>query len=154
MIRCLPTSLNYEQATLICREQLFLLGSSELLQQKPITNKRQLASHTFIPHLTRPELWQHFKTEQNISSNLNYHAIGYEHFYMSLSAVQSHYGLALIPDFMAAHFLEQGVVQNPLGISLQSQYGYYMSIPHYKKDSRNVVRFCLWLEQYFSKAFC
>lgn len=149
-IRCRPISDHYEYSTLLCKETLMLVGSTQLLKQKPITQHHHLVSHRFIPHLTRPELWQQFKVDNHLEIDFHYHAIGYEHYYMSLSAVLNGSGLALIPDFMATNMLQQGCITNPLGLKLESRYGYYISVPHYKRDVRFVADMHDWLLERFS----
>ncbi|MCL9782762.1 LysR family transcriptional regulator [Vibrio sp. S4M6] len=145
IIRCLPISHHYEQATLLCQEKLLLIGSAELIKRKPIKNNDDLFSHTFIPHITRPELWEQFKLENKLGDVTKYHAVGFEHYYLSLAAAMDNQGLALVPDFMARAALKANKIVNPLGYGIESHFGYYTTIPHYKRGNRAVCEFEQWI---------
>ncbi|MGF1699414.1 LysR substrate-binding domain-containing protein [Photobacterium makurazakiensis] len=147
IIRCLPISKHYENATLMYKETLLLVGSSELLSKKPITSMTDLNKHVLLPQVTRPHLWEQFKATYQLDGNMAYYGVGFEHFYMSLEAVKNHRGLSLLPDFMVEHLIEQQQLVNPLRTTLVSHYGYYMITPKYKLHSRKVSVFNQWLSE-------
>lgn len=141
-LRCLPLSQHYEHSQLLCQEKLLLIGE-QAAACSDVTSV--LTQHALIPHTTRPQLWELFKLEHQCAESLNYHGVGYEHFYLSLEAVKRGKGLALVPDFMANEMLENAQVSNLLGLSMLSGYGYYLSVPNYRLASRKVQLFHQWL---------
>lgn len=144
-IRCLPLSQHYEHATLLQKETLLLVVSPTLMKKKPIRIKDDLNKHHFIPQVTRPQLWEQFKNELELSFEPDYRRVGYEHFYMSLTAVTDNRGLALLPDFMVTPMQKKGLLVNPLSMSMKSSFGYYVIIPSYKRGLRKVYEFESWL---------
>ncbi|MCJ2377674.1 LysR family transcriptional regulator [Vibrio sp. ZSDZ34] len=147
VIRCLPIAQHYKNAHLLRSESLRLVGSSTLLTQKPITVINDLKQHDFLSHVTRPQLWEQFKSSEQIQHTLNFYGVGFEHFFMSLEAVRAHAGLALLPDFMVDGLVERQQLKNPLNLELTSGYGYYAIIPSYKLNSRLVYLFQRWLKE-------
>ena len=109
IIRCLPLAKHYDNAILLCRETLRLVASANLLQQKPIRQFDDLANHVFLPQVTRPQLWEQFKTHHDIAFPMDFYGVGFEHFYLSLEAVRNQLGLALLPDFMVDDLLADQV---------------------------------------------
>ncbi len=147
IIRCLPIAQHYQNAHLLRQESLRLVGSSTLLTRKPIKVLTDLKQHYFLPHVTRPQLWQQFKNSEQVQHTLNFYGVGFEHFFMSLEAVKSNAGLALLPDFMVDSLIANQQLTNPLNLGLTSAYGYYAIIPNYKLNSRAVYLFQVWLKE-------
>ncbi len=144
-VRCLPIAKHYEHSQLLCRENLWLVAkdpSSDSLSLESI-----FANNALIPHTTRPQLWDYFTQQLNLQVPLTYHSVGFEHFYLSLEAVKRGKGLALVPDFLARESVKSGWVDHIHGQSIESGYGYYLSIPSYRLASRTVSLFSQWLEQ-------
>lgn len=142
VLRCLPLSKHYEHSELIKRETLLLVGD---VKTTCTDIESILSEHSLIPQTTRPQLWELFKSQYQCLDVSNYCQVGFEHFYLSLEAVKRGRGLALIPDFMLTKELEKGELVNPLGLSIKSGYGYYMSVPSYRLASRKVQLFHQWL---------
>lgn len=146
-IRCLPKSKHYENATLLRSERLILVASPTLLKKKPITQIEDIQRHLFIPHITRPHLWEQFKWEKALACCCEYSETGFEHFYMSLEGVKDDLGLALLPDFMVDHLIESGKLINPLNLSMDTSYGYYVFVPSYRLSSRKIYEFSQWINE-------
>lgn len=146
MIRCLPISKHYENATLLQKENLVLVASPKLLSDEGIHSIDDLQRLTLLPHVTRPHLWEQFKRQQKLSFSVKYHNVAFEHFYMSLEAVRESVGVALLPDFMVRSLIEKGQLVNPFGFSMQTSYGYYVHVPSYKLSSRKIYAFNQWLK--------
>lgn len=144
-VRCLAISNHYENATLLRKEKLVLVASPKLLENKPIIKIEDIRDHTSIFHITRPRLWEQFKKQKQLTYNCRYSATGFEHFYMSLEAVKGGLGLALLPDFMVNKLLKSGELINPLNISMDTSYGYYVFIPSYRLSSRKIYEFKKWV---------
>ena len=141
VVRCLPISTHYDHASLLCKESLLLVASPQFVKQQSIKQLEDLQRAIYIPHVTRPHLWEQFKQELNIGFSLNFYHVAFEHFYLSLEAVKEGKGLAMLPDFMVRNMLERGELVNPLDIALQTNYGYYVHIPSYKLSSRKIYEF-------------
>ena len=150
-IRCLPISKHYENATLLRQENLMLIASTELLQHNSINKIKDIEKQTFIPHITRPHLWEQFKRQNELRYDSLYSNTGFEHFYMSLEAVKDNLGLALIPDFMLEETLAEGRLINPLNISMNTSYGYYLFVPSYRLSSRKIYQFSQWITAMLGK---
>lgn len=149
IIRCLPISAHYENSTLLTGENLLLVGSANLLSAHPITTLDDLTLHRFIPHITRPHLWEQFREQSSPKTPMTFYEVGFEHFFMSLEAVKNNTGLALVPDFMVAPLVAAKQLVNPLNLNLSSQYGYYAFTPNHRLSTRRVYEFNQWLQQEF-----
>ncbi|KHT58333.1 LysR family transcriptional regulator [Photobacterium gaetbulicola] len=148
VIRCLPLAKHYDNATLLCRENLRLVASAALLRQQPIRDIDDLAKHVFLPQVTRPQLWEQFRIHHKITYPMEFYGVGFEHFYMSLEAVKNQQGLALLPDFMVDDLIiNTSELFNPLKSMMASHYGYYIIVPHYKRHARKVCVFTQWLTE-------
>lgn len=146
MIRCLPISKHYENATLLQTEHLVLVASPKLVEKDNLKTESDLSKLVFLPHMTRPHLWEQFKRGKNLSFNFDYHTVAFEHFYMSLEAVKEGVGVALLPDFMVEPLIKKGKLVNPFNLSMNTNYGYYVQIPSYKLASRKIFEFNQWLK--------
>ena len=144
-VRCFPISQHYENAVLLRRENLVLVASPKLLNVNPIVEMQDIQKHILIPHITRPHLWEQFKRANNLAYKSRYSATGFEHFYMSLEAVKDGLGLALLPDFMIKGALKNNTLINPLNLSMETSYGYYILVPSYRLSSRKIYEFSRWL---------
>jgi DNA-binding transcriptional LysR family regulator len=144
-IRCLPLSAHHDHARLLQQERLLLVAAPELMKQRPIRSKQDLERHSFIPQVTRPQLWEQFRAEQDLTEPPNYHRVGYEHFFMSLAGVRNQQGLALLPDFMVTPLQRQGLLVNPLNLHMNSLFGYYVIVPNFKRGLRKVYDFEQWV---------
>ncbi|MDG2933058.1 LysR substrate-binding domain-containing protein, partial [Vibrio parahaemolyticus] len=122
-IRCLPLSTHYEYSHLLCEETLLLVGCTNA---PAIESVHAVSNYPFIPQITRPQLWEQFKTVYTVESPVTYQPVGVEHFYLACEAVRMGKGLALLPDFMAQYSILRGDIQHVLNLSLQSGYGYYV----------------------------
>lgn len=149
-VRCLPLSQHHDHAHFIMQESLRLIGSQQLLQHSPIVLKHDLLKHTLIPQVTRPQLWDLFITQQQLAHTPQYGKVGYEHFYMSLEGVKNHQGLALLPDFMISELETHSTLINPLNLTIDSPYGYYLIAPNYKRGMNKVHHFEQWLHKNLS----
>jgi DNA-binding transcriptional LysR family regulator len=147
MIRCLPISKHYENATMLQNENLILVASRALIEKEEISAENDLHKLMFLPQVTRPHLWPQFKKNKGLAFEFQYHSVGFEHFYMSLEAVKSGVGLALLPDFMVQDLIDRGELINPFGLSMKTNYGYYVHVPSYKMASRKIHDFTQWLKQ-------
>ncbi|ALR93415.1 LysR family transcriptional regulator [Vibrio alginolyticus] len=146
-IRCLPLSTHYEYSHLLCEETLLLVGCTNA---PAIESVHADSNYPFIPQITRPQLWEQFKTVYTVESPVTYQPVGVEHFYLACEAVRMGKGLALLPDFMAQYSILRGDIQHVLNLSLQSGYGYYVMIPNYRLSAKKVVAFHEWLKSKLS----
>jgi DNA-binding transcriptional LysR family regulator len=61
------------------------------------------------------------------------------------SAVQAKLGVALLPQFVARKYLDDGTLVSPCPVSLRTSRGYYLVIPDTKPISPSVMAFRDWL---------
>ncbi|GAJ71959.1 LOW QUALITY PROTEIN: transcriptional regulator, LysR family [Vibrio sp. JCM 18904] len=146
-IRCLPLSTHYEYSHLLCEETLLLVGCTNA---PAIESVHAVSNYPFIPQITRPQLWEQFKTVYTVESPVTYQPVGFEHFYLAYEAVKMGKGLALLPDFMAQNSILRGDIQHILNLTLQSGYGYYVMIPNYRLSAKKVAAFYEWLKSKLS----
>lgn len=141
-IRCLPLASYYEHSQLLLEERLVVVTN----QQYCFRNlEAPFKQQKVISHTTRPQLWQRYFESLHLSIEPNFHPLSVEHFYLALEAVKRSDGIALVPEFLARESIMQ---QEVFPISQQvypSGYGYYLSVPNYRKASRKVALFCQWL---------
>jgi len=152
-IQCLLPNRANQRAQLLIHEKLLLVGHRDLFKQHPFNHTNDLFNYTLLPHITRPELWPHLFAHLQVDGQKPMRfGMGFEHFYMTLEAVNRGAGLGLIPEFMVAEHLRCGQLTNPLDIHYNSDYGYYLVVPGYKKDLRKVTFFSDWIKQYLAHA--
>lgn len=144
-IRCLPISKHYENASLLRKETLSFVVAKEWNGNQNLDSRERFDQFVFIPQVTRPQLWEQFKTEQNLPQTNRFYGVGFEHFYMSLEAVYNHCGAALLPDFMVEESINKGTLSNPSKLSMASGYGYYVIVPSYRLTSRKIYYFNQWI---------
>ena len=151
-IRCLLPSTSSGHILELAREKLLLVASPSLLQCSPIHEKSDILQHRLLKQNTRPQLWDNFlQRQQLLPGNLPGHSkinfgMGFQHFFMSMKAAEEGLGLALIPDFLAATAIAENRLVNPLQISLDTDYRYYLFSPSYKAELRKTLEFCQWLQ--------
>lgn len=156
-IRCLPLG-RYADARLLKEERLVLIANAQQQQRTPLRAMEDLANQTLISHLTRPQLWNAFLSDQfdeltsTTPTGFEF-GTGFQHFYMTLEAVLHDMGIGLVPDFMAAAALYRGDVVNPLESSFRSGYGYYLIIPPHKALLAKNRQVGDWLVEQFDAAF-
>lgn len=147
-IRCLPVAKHYENGTLLRKETLVLVASPALLKKRKINKIEDIENYPTIFHITRPRLWEQFKQQKELSYTSHYTKTSFEHFYMSLEAAKGGLGLALLPDFMVNKALKDGELINPLKLSIETAYGYYLFIPSYRLSSRKIYDFNKWIDRH------
>ncbi len=146
-IRCLlPTAVAVNSIELF-KERLILVGAPQLMKKNSIEQPTDILRHRLLLQNTRPLMWNNFLDAQQLSTeNLNL-GMGFQHFFMALKAAEEGLGLALIPDFLASQSIQQGKLVNPLALSIETDYGYYLISPSYKIQLRKTQEFISWLQQ-------
>ncbi|CZF78075.1 LysR substrate-binding domain-containing protein [Grimontia marina] len=144
-IHCLPLSTHEEEAELLIRERLMLVASPELVENTQSID--DLLPLNAISHITRPQIWNQFWHELDVAPSGPTYGTGFEHFYMALEAVKHHEGMALIPQFLIREALKRGDVSNPLSLSFNSLYGYFLFSHGYKRRLGPVKQVIDWLKQ-------
>ncbi|GGK78746.1 LysR substrate-binding domain-containing protein [Amphritea balenae] len=144
-IRCFKQDSAPAKADLLLPERLLLVASAELIKRKPIRQIEDLTQHKLLAQTTRPAMWQTFFQQLNLNPELCDPGIAAQHFFMSLQSVKEGLGIALIPDFLVQSELETGQLVAPLGLSMVSSFGYYLSAPEHKRHQLKVRQFSQWL---------
>ncbi|OOE87751.1 hypothetical protein BZG73_00235 [Salinivibrio siamensis] len=150
LIRCQPHQQAGSQSICLANEHLSLLAAAAIVPQ-PIERAALLATVPVLSHLTRPTLWEHFWQQFGLTDSNPQYGAGFEHFFMALEGVQQGMGMALIPTFMATTSLRQGKVVNPLGLGIDSGYGYYLYSASYKQRAAGVSQVVHWLCDRFAR---
>ncbi|NGN99740.1 LysR family transcriptional regulator [Grimontia sp. S25] len=144
-IHCLPLSTHEEEAELLVRERLMLVASPFMVSDAE--SLEDLLPLNAISHITRPQIWNQFWHELKVAPNGPNYGAGFEHFYMALEAVKHHEGMALIPQFLIQDALDCQEVSNPLSLSFDSLYGYFLFSHGYKRRLGPVKQVIDWLKQ-------
>ena len=151
-IRCLLPGTADGHILELAKEKLLLVASPEMLERHPIHEISDVLQHRLLKQNTRPQLWDNFLQQRKLlqgqlpaESKINF-GIGFQHFFMSLKAAEEGLGLALIPDFLAATAIVEKRLVNPLNISLNTDYRYYLFSPSYKAELRKTLEFSHWLQ--------
>lgn len=144
-IRCFQQDKAPVRASLLLPERLLLVASPDLIQRLPINHLSDISQHKLLAQTTRPEMWQTFFQQLNLDPKLIDTGIAAQHFFMSLQSVKEGFGLALLPDFLVQRELELGSLVAPLGLSMVSGFGYYLSSPEHKRHQLKVRQFSQWL---------
>jgi LysR family transcriptional regulator, glycine cleavage system transcriptional activator len=144
-VRCMSTHKKHKHSELLFTENLRLIASPHLLEKNPIKNIADLLACEKISLRNRPDLWNNFFNQKNSIHASNNH-FSCEHFYMVIQAATENLGIGLVPDFLCDNLLQEGRLINPLGMSIQTEYGYYLITPPHKKDQTKVIQFTQWLK--------
>lgn len=145
-IRCLSHTKKSPEAKLLLDETLVLVASPQLLQKHPIHQTSDILDFQCIELNNRSTLWEEFCENYQLDYSQMSNGFGCQHFYMVLQAVMENIGLGLVPDFLCRTLIEERRLLNPLGISLSSNYGYYLITPSHKKNQRKVMHFSEWIK--------
>jgi len=144
-IRCFQQGKAPVKASLLLPERLLLVASPSLIKQRPINHLSDIPQHKLLAQTTRPEMWKTFFQQLNLDPQLIDTGIAAQHFFMSLQSVKEGLGLSLLPDFLVQRELEMGSLVAPLGLSMVSGFGYYLSSPEHKRHQLKVRQFSQWL---------
>ncbi|WP_025738780.1 LysR family transcriptional regulator [Salinivibrio socompensis] len=144
LVRCQPHQQAGSQGRCLVNEHLSLLASATLLPE-PLERTALLSSIPVLSHLTRPSLWEQFWQQFGLADSNPQYGVGFEHFFMALEGVKQGMGMALIPTFMTPSTLPADQIVNPLGLSIDSGYGYYLYSARYKQRAPAVTQIVNWL---------
>ncbi|GLQ75417.1 LysR family transcriptional regulator [Vibrio penaeicida] len=141
-IRCLPIAKHYEHSEWLFQEKLILVANPSVGNLSSID---EVLSLPLLPQSTRPQLWELMLNKSQTQISPNYYPVAFEHFYMSLPLLARNCGVALLPDFMVRKELDSGALINPLDLSFDSPYGYYLICPSYKLSEPHITSFIRWI---------
>lgn len=148
-ILCQHQSVAASKAVCLVKERLLLVVKPEVLPQD-FGHVDDLLALPVLSHITRPHIWEQFWQHHGVSPLSPEYGAGFEHFFMAMEAAKNGTGMALIPDFMVLQSLEEGTLCNPLQLTMDSGYSYYLYSSVYKQHSRAVSRVIDWLESQLS----
>ncbi len=146
-IRCLLHTAVSVNSIELFKERLILVGAPQLMEKNSIEQPAEILQHRLLLQNTRPLMWNNFLIAQQLSTEELNLGMGFQHFFMALKAAEEGLGLALIPDFLASQSIQQGKLVNPLALSIETNYGYYLISPSYKTQLRKTQEFINWLQQ-------
>ncbi|EPJ46751.1 MAG: hypothetical protein OFPII_18420 [Osedax symbiont Rs1] len=146
-IRCLLPAAALANSIELFKERLILVGAPQLIEKTSIRQPTDILQHRLLLQNTRPLMWNNFLIDQQLSTEELNLGMGFQHFFMALKAAEEGLGLALIPDFLASQSIQQGKLVNPLALSIETDYGYYLISPSYKTQLRKTQEFISWLQQ-------
>ncbi len=146
VIRCLPLSDHYSYGELLTPETLTLVASTTQISHNEMETTEDLTKIPWLPQTTRPNQWLKLKKEYSIQNKETYASIGFEHFYLAVSALHQQPSLALLPTFMAKELLHNGTLFNPQHIKIVSGYGYYLFSTHRKRRTPHILTQIEWLQ--------
>ncbi|WP_026960725.1 LysR substrate-binding domain-containing protein [Aliagarivorans taiwanensis] len=152
-IRCLPMAKHYQNAELLCEEELVLVAHPALVSHNRLQQVSDIFEFPLLRHITRPQLWMQFWATYFSGESLPHpprYGNGFEHFFLSLEAIRKQQGLGLLPRFLVKECLESGELINPLELSFASGYGYYLLVPKYRRSNSTLARLSEWLKQQLS----
>lgn len=144
-IRCFSDATPPPHSQLMQQEQLCLIISAEQFAQQPIRSANDLLHHHLNMQTTRPNMWPTLFKQLNLPIEEAQRGSGFEHFFMSIQAVKEGLGVSLAPLFLVRKALQEGILINPLGITMRSGYSYYLITPPYKREQRKNQVFSQWL---------
>lgn len=137
---------NSWDSELLFQEELAIIASPELIEEKPITSFVELTDCSLIGLSSRPGLWREILKQQGIEKTKNFSEYRFQHFYMVTSAVINNMGVGFAPKFLCNKLIEKKVLVNLLDYSFTSDYGYYLNIPNHKRDVNKVALFSKWVK--------
>jgi len=109
-----------------------------------INEFKDIEEQTFLKHTSRTDTYDDFCKSQNLKFNK---IIGFEHFFMIVSAVKQNLGIGLVPKFLVERELESGIFYNPFHLYFYSGYTYFLTYPEAVQNQYKVRIFAKWLTE-------
>jgi len=136
-VRCFPIEhTKTENCEFLAREKLILISNSQdSLAHGKINLISDLAGRKLISLYNRQNLWEDLFDKYRVNAPVNSNIVCFEHFYMVMEAVKEGIGVGLVPDFLCQHLINEGLLLNPLSISIDTHFGYFVEMPAHKQNS-------------------
>ncbi|WP_087025684.1 LysR family transcriptional regulator [Thaumasiovibrio subtropicus] len=146
VIRCLPLADHYSNAELLCEESLTLVADAKQMKDARLQSPLELLNYAWLPQITRPNQWHALKDQYDIVGEEQYALIGFEHFYLALTATCDRPCLALLPSFMIQQRIDAGTLINPFSAAMKSGFGYYLFCTPRKRQQGHIEDFIRWMK--------
>ena len=132
------------QVERLIEEDLLILASPKLLQQKPVQNPSDLANHTLL-HIHNRDNWQHMADFLQLEDlNIQQGPI-FSHTFMALQAAVHGQGLVLANRLLARQEIENGNLINVLDIELHDPKSFYVVNHLDQSNDERILAFRGWL---------
>jgi DNA-binding transcriptional LysR family regulator len=126
-------------------EEMVPVTSPALLGNATSLPPDRLQQFTLLQQSARPDAWRQWFAEAGIHDCNSMKGPRYELFSMLVEAARAGLGVALVPRFLVANELADGVLRIVCDLSLRSERGYYLVYPETKQSSALVHAFKEWL---------
>lgn len=132
------------QVERLAEENLLVLASPKLLQQKTLQNKSDLKNHTLL-HIHNRENWQHLADYLQLEDlNIQQGPI-FSHTFMALQAAIHGQGIVLANHLLAQHEIENGNLRQVLPTNLLDPKSFYVVNHLEQSHDERIVAFRTWL---------
>jgi len=133
-------------AQYLCGREMALVGAASLFERTPVRNVDDLAHVPLLKRAQRGYGWDEWKSEvAPVWPGPSATAPEYEGFSVLMPAVLNGLGVAIVPVCMALDPLREGVLQRPLGETVEGRYGYYLMRPRPDVGGPYLDAFCDWI---------
>lgn len=130
------------QADELFIEKLIPVCHQDIIKEK-VSTAADLMKYTLLEHTSRDKIWQRWFNAQHIDKP-QFQRIGMEHFFMLIQAACEGLGIALVPDFLVKDDLESGRLVQPINITYESGYRYFV-LTKKQQSNPKVADFIQWL---------
>ncbi|MGC7559524.1 transcriptional regulator GcvA [Pasteurella sp. PK-2025] len=131
------------QVEKLVEENLLILGSPKLLEQKPIHTKEDLTAHTLIHTYTRDN-WQNMANLLQLEDlNIKQGSL-FSHTFMALQAAIHGQGLVLANRILAQQEIDNGHLQIALPTMLRDPKSFYV-VNHFEINDERIQAFRAWI---------
>lgn len=127
-------------------ETLVLICGKERFANNPIREIQDIKKHPILEHSSREDLWEGFLHQNKIHNFEPSKTIALEHFFMLIEAVEKNMGLALVPSFLVSEHVKDNNLINPLGLTYDSNFRYYLIYPKLSEHQNKVRNFIKWIQ--------
>jgi len=151
-IRCThDKNVNLNVSELLVREKLMLISSNRSsAADQTINSVSDLLGKKLISVFNRKNLWLDLFNKYGLDTVVYSNIVRFEHFYMVLESVKEGIGVGLVPDFLCHRLVDEGLLQNPLNISIDTQFAYYLEVPAHKRDSVKLLKVRKYIQSIFT----
>lgn len=127
-------------------EELIVVASPLILEKSSIEKPSDLEALPLIHTTSRPELWQDWSNQHNLSNKDNsFVGLTFQDFYISIAASVAGSGIALVPSFLVKQELVNKTLVQPFEQSLKTAKYYGIVVSPSRKKNDAVIAFRNWL---------
>ncbi len=130
---------------LLFHEKMLLVCSPSLINESDFEIE-DVNNYNLLGHTGRPYMWNRCMESLGVKNKDKSDIISFEHFFMMSKAAKESIGFALVPDIVVNDDIAKGKLINPLGITYETEFSYYLVCPKQKAKLDKIISFSIWIK--------